>query len=63
MQMIVKLTEEQKKDVEPLLKKAKEDYETGRPGMVVAQILENVMRVGFLPHEKAKLFEKTAKDI
>lgn len=62
MQVIVELTDEQKSQVAPLLQQAAQDYRAGKPGIVIAQVLENVMRVGFLPHEKAKLFEKTAKD-
>lgn len=62
MIMTIELTDAQKEQLEPLLAKAAEEYQNGRPGIVIAQILKGVMLVGFLPHEKAKLFEKTGVD-
>jgi len=61
--MIVELTDEQKTQVAPLLEKAMEDYKLGLPGIVIAQVRVDNMIVGFLPHEKAKLFEKESKSI
>ncbi|MES9841193.1 MAG: hypothetical protein ABW134_11625 [Candidatus Thiodiazotropha endolucinida] len=59
--MIVELTEEQMAEVAPLLAKASKDSEAGKPGIVIAQVFSDAIQVGFLPHEKAKLFEKTAR--
>lgn len=62
-QLLIDLTEAQQKEVAPLLERAAEDKEQGRPGIVIAHVFKGAMRVGFLPHEKAKLFERTAADL
>jgi hypothetical protein len=58
--MIVELTDKQRKEVAPLIEKATNENESGSPGIVIAQVFKGKMIVGFLPHEKAKLLEKSA---
>lgn len=61
----IPLTQEQEQLLEPLFARCRQEHEAGSPGMLVAQPVrdengECYMRVGFLPHEKAKLLTQQA---
>ena len=57
--IIVWLTEEQSKLVQPVMEKARKMAILGKPGMVMAQVFENHMDVGFVEHERALLLAKS----
>lgn len=51
--IIVDLTQSQIDEIEPIMEQAREGADNGNPGMVVAQIFGNHMRIGYLIGEKA----------
>lgn len=64
--LIIELTPMQRLQLTPLFELARIENQAGSPGMLVAQPIrddstgECYMRVGFLPHEKAKLLTHQA---
>lgn len=54
----VDLDEDQIALMQPLMDKARDAGESGKPGFLCAQIFDNEMRVFFIPHEKALKFQE-----
>lgn len=51
---VLLLTEEQEAAIEPLMERLREFEKEGKPGMAVAQVFPDHIKVGILGHEKAK---------
>jgi hypothetical protein len=61
--ILLPLTEEQARLLAPHFEYVKREFERGRPGILAAQVGQNpagvaTIRVGFMPHESAKRFER-----
>lgn len=53
MSVVVNLTDDQMESVQEFLEAAREAEISKEPGMVLAQVFNGHMRVGFLPNAKA----------
>ena len=56
--VLVDLTPEQELMVSLVLQAASEASAAGKKGVVLAQVFDGRMRVGFVPHEPAKIIQE-----
>ena len=61
--IIIDLTEDQIREITPLLNKIKELDVGGNPGMLLAQIYSDHMAVGIINHERAVKFQEISGNV